>query len=297
MNPIVVAVLPAALAFIMFGLGLNLTLDDFRRVLTRPKAIALGILAQCVLLPLTAFGISTWLELSPQLAVGLMILSACPGGVTAAVITDLARGDTCLSISLTAITSVITFLTLPLIVAFSLAHFMGHDAVVNYPVGQAISGLFVITFLPVALGLWLRHREWLSASSSKLIRQLANGVFLLVVIFTFVAQWSDITQNLERIGGAILLLNVITMLTGAGLGRLSRLPVQGTIALAVECGIQNSALGIAVAMSLLGDPKLAVPSVVYAFLMNITALLLIALRNWLPTSAQSRKQASSQARD
>jgi BASS family bile acid:Na+ symporter len=270
--------LPAGLAFIMFALGLRLGVADFRRVLAYPTAVGLGLAAQTLLLPLTAFGITALFDLSPEAAVGLMILAACPGGVTAAMITNLARGDTALSITLTACTSLLSFVTVPVIVGLSLQHFLGQAAPVDYPLGQAIGSLFLITLLPVAAGLAVNERSWLAPGAADTIGKLATAVFLVIVFVTFYTEWPSITEHFAKVGPAILLLNVATMATGALLGLVGRLPTAGRIALAVECGIQNSALGITVAVSLLSVSGLAVPSVIYAFLMNITALALIVVR-------------------
>ena len=284
--------LPAGLAFIMFALGLQLSAGDFRRVLIHPLPVGLGLIAQTVLLPLSAFAITLLFRLEPEMAVGLMILAACPGGVSAAMVTHLARGDTSLSITLTAFTSLLSFVTVPLIVGYSLHYFLAQSASVDYPLGQGIGGLFLITLLPVAAGVLIHHAGWLSDFTSRLLSRLATALFLLIVIATFVTQWPSITLHFAAVGGAILLLNVVTMATGATLGIFGQLPTDGRIALAVECGIQNSALGITVAVSMLGQPALAVPSVIYAFLMNITALTLIIVRQ-LQGSRAARQAASS----
>jgi BASS family bile acid:Na+ symporter len=278
LNPVISTLLPAGLAFIMFALGLKLSTADFRRVFDYPVAVGLGLIAQTLLLPLTAFGISTLFGLAPETAVGLMILAACPGGVTAAMITDLSRGDTCLSITLTACTSLLSFITVPIIVGLSLAHFLGESAPVDYPMGQAIGSLFMITLVPVAAGLLFNQVGWLTPAVVKAIGKLATVIFLMIVFVTFFTEWPSITAHFTTVGPAILMLNVTTMATGALLGIAGRLPTDGRIALAVECGIQNSALGITVAVSLLSVSGLAVPSVIYAFLMNITALALIVVR-------------------
>ena len=278
MSPVISTLLPAGLAFIMFALGLKLSVADFRRVLNYPVAVGLGLVAQTLLLPLTAFGLTVLFNLAPQTAVGLMILAACPGGVTAAMITELSRGDTCLSITLTACTSLLSFVTVPIIVGFSLEHFLGQAATIDFPVGQAIGSLFLITIVPVAAGLFVREAGWLRPLVAKIMGRLATAVFLMIVFLTFFTEWPSITAHISTIGPVILLLNVVTMTTGALLGLAGRLPGAGRIALAVECGIQNSALGITVAVSLVSVSELAVPSVIYAFLMNITALALVLAR-------------------
>lgn len=275
------ALLPIGLAFIMLSLGLGLRLDDFRRVLTRPGVIAAGLLAQVVLLPFTGLVIATTLELEPQTAVGLMILTACPGGVTAGMVTRLAGGDTALSISLTALTSLLAFVTVPLVVGGSLGHFIGESMPVRLPVGQAVGGLFMVTLLPVGIGLALRKRRVLSGAATARVHRLATGVFAVIVLYTFVDQWPAMRDHFAGVGLACLLLNLATMATGALLAVAARLPVAGRIALAMECGMQNSALGITLAISLLALPELAIPSVIYAFLMNITAFSVIAVRRSL----------------
>ena len=277
--------LPIGLAFIMFSLGLSLKVADFRRALGRPQAVMLGLLAQIVLLPLTAFLIAKAMALSPEAAVGLMILAACPGGVTAGMVTYLARGDTALSISLSAITSLIAFLTVPLVVGAGLVYFMQTDTAVDVPTGQLIGGLFVVTLLPVGLGLWLSESGRLTAASRQVVHKAATTVFLLIVAFTFFNQWPAITHHLPALGPACLSLNLITMLTGVGLGTIAGLPGNQRVALAMECGIQNSALGITLALSLLSQPALAVPSVIYAVLMNASAITVILWRRWQPATS------------
>ena len=273
--------LPFGLAFIMFSLGLGLRFEDFRLVLKRPGVIGLGLLAQVVLLPLTALAIVTTLGLGAELAVGLMILAACPGGVTAGMVTRLAGGDTALSISLTALTSLLSFVSVPLIVGASLGHFLGGSTQVQLPVAQVVGGLLLITLLPVVIGLTLRERDLATASMRRRVHLLATGTFVLIVLHTFVDQWDAVTGHFAAIGAACLLLNLLTMTTGGLLGAAVRLPVRGRIALAMECGMQNSALGITLAISVLALPELAIPSVIYALLMNVTAFVFIVLRTRL----------------
>jgi BASS family bile acid:Na+ symporter len=277
--------LPIGLAFIMFSLGAGLRLADFRHALSRPAAIVMGLAAQVVLLPLTAFLIAKALLLPPDAAVGLMILAACPGGVTAGMVTYLARGDTALSISLSAITSLLTFLTVPLIVGASLLYFMGSETAVVLPKAQLIGGLFVVTLLPLGLGLWLNESGRLTPSAERLIHRAATAVFAAIVVFTFVDQWPAITENLPALGPACLLLNLITMATGGLLGKATGLTGGQRIALTMECGIQNSALGITLAVSILAQPELAIPSVIYAVLMNVSAITVIAWRRSRPMAS------------
>jgi BASS family bile acid:Na+ symporter len=270
--------LPLGLAFIMFSLGLGLGLADFRRAFARPRAVLLGLLAQMVLLPLTALLIALSLDLSPTASVGLMILAASPGGVTAGIVTFLARGETALSISLSALTSLLAFISVPLIVGGSLRLFLDDASAVPLPVGQLVGGLVVVTLVPVALGLWLSESGRVGAKARSIVQRLATAVFAAIVIFTFVHEWDAIVTYLPILGPACLLLNIVTMTTGAALGRAAGLTPGGQVALSMECGIQNSALGITLALSLLQQPELAVPSVIYAVVMNLTAVSVILWR-------------------
>jgi len=270
--------LPMGLAFIMFSLGLGLKVADFRQVLRRPGVIAVGLLAQMLLLPLTAAAIALWLELPGEWAVGLMILAACPGGVTAGIVTRLALGETALSISLTVLTSLLAFISVPLVVGASLSYFGGESMAVTLPLGQTAGGLLLVTLLPVTLGLWSSERQFFGTHKQQLVHRGATWVFVLIVLFTFVDQWSAISNHFAQLGLACLLLNLVTMGNGALLGSLLRVPTASGVALAMECGIQNSALGITLAVTVLAVPQLAVPSVIYALLMNVTVFSVIGYR-------------------
>lgn len=272
--------LPVGLAFIMFSLGLGLRLADFGRVWRRPRVIAVGLLAQVVLLPLTAAALAVWLQLSSEWAIGLMILAACPGGVTAGMVTRLALGETALSISLTVATSLLSFVSVPLVLGLGLAFFGSAATEIRLPLGQTVGGLLLVTLLPLSLGLWLSESGRLSAALRQRVHTLATAVFVAIVLYTFADQWSAMRNHLADIGLASLLLNLTTMATGALLGALLALPAAGRVALAMECGIQNSALGITLAVSVLAMPQLAVPSVIYALLMNGSAFAVIAYRRW-----------------
>jgi BASS family bile acid:Na+ symporter len=279
--------LPVGLAFIMFSLGLGLGVDDFRRVARRPGVLAAGLFAQVIALPATALLIALAWRLPPTLAVGLMVLAACPGGVTAGMVTRLAGGDTALSISLTALTSLIAFLTVPVIVGGALWYFLGAAAEVRVPVGQLAGGLFTVTLVPVLTGLLLSGRGWVGPGTQRVVHRLATATFFLIVLWTFYSRWPVLSQNFGQVGGAALSLNLVTMLTGALLGVLLGVSVRARIALAMECGLQNAALGITLAVAMLRMPDLAVPSVVYALLMNLTALVVVASRPWLRKPARA----------
>lgn len=276
MNPVVDVLLPAALAFIMFALGLTLVVDDFRRVFARPRAIAVGLFGQIVLLPVTAFVVAQAFRLPEEMAVGLMILAACPGGVSSGLITHLARGETALSISLTAVTSVAAVATVPFVVNLALAHFTGAGASVDLPVARLVRGVFLLTTVPVAAGMALRHfRPALTARIAKGAERLATVLFVLIVVATFVNQRQALLDHITDVGPAAALLNLIVMAGGFALAAALGLALRDRIAIAAECGLQNAALGIFVAASVLQAPATTVPSVVYAFLMNVSAITFV----------------------
>ncbi len=274
--PVVDVLLPLALAFIMFALGLTLVPADFARLLARPKAVTAGLLGQMVLVPALAWGVALAWGLPPEMAAGLVILAACPGGASSGLITYLARGETALSITLTAVTSLAAVLSVPLVVNMGLQHFLGAAAAVDLPVGRIVRGVFIITTVPVALGMLMRvwRPRWVERME-KPAGKVATLLFLAIVVATFVSQREALWANLPTVGPAAAALNLGVMLGGAGLARLLRLGRRDAVAIATECGLQNAALGIFVAGTVLAQPALAVPSVVYALLMNVGALGLV----------------------
>ena len=274
------ALLPISLAFIMFSLGVSLQPADFLRVFSRPRAIGIGLFAQIICLPALAFLLLETLGVGGEMAVGVMILAACPGGVSAGLLTLLAGGETALSISLTALTSLIVIITLPLITGFATGHFAENEVTLNMSLIRTGGGVFLMTFLPVTLGMLVRHyRHEFAMRREKLLARIATVLFLLIVLLTFVTQREAIMQHLPTLGPLLILVNLLVMGLGFAAGGLSGLERPGRIAIAMECGLQNAALGIFVANNLLQAPALAAPSVVYAFLMNFSALALVAVRD------------------
>ena len=277
--------LPLALAFIMFSLGLTLVVDDFLRLFSRPRAVVAGLVGQILLVPLLAYLFALSANLSGDMAVGLMILSACPGGVSSGLLTHLARGETALSISLTAISSMLAVVTLPAVVDYSLHQFAYQAASIELPVGKMIRGVFLLTTIPVLVGMAVRHlRPALAMRIERPAGKLATVLFVLIVIATFVGQRELLLANLPSIGPTIMVLNLLVMGAGFGISALSRLTRRDATAVAMECGLQNAALGIFVAAGLLKRPDLAIPSVVYALLMNVGAIGLVLLVRRQPAS-------------
>ena len=277
MNPAVVqTLLPLALAFIMFYLGLTLVLADFRRVAQRPRALLVGLAGQMLLVPLAGFAVATFAGLDPVMAVGLMVLVACPGGVSSGLLTHLARGDTALSISLTAVTSLASMLSLPLIINTALQVFMGSSLTAQLPLFPMVRSIFLLTTLPVLLGMALRWQfPKLVARLEPVASKVATTLFLLIVLATFWDQRAVLWQHLPTLGTATLLLNAVILGAAYLLATQARLHHADRIAIVTECGLQNSALGIFVCLQLLASPAMSAPSVVYALLMNLGAIAFV----------------------
>lgn len=274
--------LPLGLAFIMFAIGLALQPSAFRRLTGQWLALALGLAAQIVVLPLIAFALAIGLDLSPVLAAGLVVLAAAPGGVTSNFLTLLARGDTALSIVMTLVTSALAMVSVPLVVGAGLAHFLGANASIHMPFGRTVLSIVLITLVPLALGMALRAR--FPAPVRRIApgaRMLASLVFALIVVLAFWGQWQPIKLHWAEVGPAVIGLNAATMLVGFGIAALARLDTRASIAIAVECGLQNVALAIFVAVHVLGDERLMIPAVIYALVMNVSVVLVIAAGRWL----------------
>jgi BASS family bile acid:Na+ symporter len=280
--------LPAALALIMFALGLTLAPDDFRRVLARPKAMAAGLIGQLALVPALGWAVATAWGLPGEMAVGLMIVAACPGGASSGLITYLARGDTALSISLTAVSSIAAALTMPLIVTQSLQHFLGTGTSAEFPVLRLSRGVFFLTTVPVMLGMAVKYfRPILTERLVKGAERLATSLFLGIVVATFASQREVFAEFIAVVGPAATSLNLMVMVLGFALAAGLGLTLRDRIAIAIECGLHNAAVGIYLAATVLASPRLAVPSVIYALLMNISAITFIVLmrRRSAPTPA------------
>lgn len=287
MPDIIGTLLPLALAFIMFAVGVTLVPADFTRLVREPRAVVAGLIGQLVLLPVFAWGLAVAWQLPPEMAVGLVILGACPGGASSALITHLARGTAALSVTLTAITSVVALASMPIVVQLALRVFLGDQDAIELSIVRLVRGVFVITTVPVAAGMLLRAwRPALVDRWQAALGRVATTLFVLIVIATFVSQRDALLANLSSVGPAAACLNVAVMLSGIALGFAFRLDRRDAIAIASECGLQNAALGIFVATSILGTASLAVPSVVYALLMNVGAFgLIYVARRWVATDA------------
>lgn len=277
--------LPAALAFIMFSVGLALRREDFRRVFQAPRALLIGLCGQLLIMPLVALAIVLVFKLPPALGMGLMILAACPGGASSGFLTHVARGNAALSLTLTVISSLAALATFPVLVKLVLTGLgAGGDGSLNggigllaeLPVGRLIGSVLVVTTLPILTGMLMRNKApRFTARSERLIGRLATVFFAAIVVATFISHQHTILANLLSIGPATLVLNFAVMGAAYWLVMLGGAGRRDAVAVAMECGLQNAGLAIFVAIVLLRQPELAVAAVVYALTMNFGALGLV----------------------
>jgi bile acid:Na+ symporter, BASS family len=260
--------LPGALAAIMTSLGLALTPADFRRVLVAPRGVAIGMLNLAAISPLLAFAMAELFDLPPELAVGLVLLGASPGGTMANMLTHLARGETALSVTMTAISSVCAVITVPLFLALATAHF-GADDIGDVSMLGVVAKVFAITIVPVSLGMWLRAR-WPDrvAVAYPRVRAISLSLFVLVVVGAIASEHEVVLDNLEAVAGAAVALNVAAMAVSYTMSRIARLDSRQSTAIALELGVHNSTLAIAVGASL--SHELAIPAAVYSTFMFVT---------------------------
>ncbi len=288
-NTITSIVLPVAIGIIMLGLGLSLTVDDFRRVVVYPKAVAIGLLCQMLVLPAVAFGLAVAFHLPGELAVGLMLLAASPGGASANLYSHLAHGDVALNITITAVNSVLSLLTMPFIVNFALTTFMGRGKVLPLQLDKILQ-VFAIVLTPVAIGMLLRWRRLSIANRLARPVKILSAVFLLLVIVLTVAKERvRLAGYFADVGIPALLFNLISLGAGYLIPLLVRLPRRQAIAIGMEVGIHNGTLAIAIASSplLLDNLTMAMPAAVYSLIMFFTA----AAFGWWVSRNPDRPQA------
>ena len=268
--------LPLSLVFIMFTLGLGLTPNDFVNLLRKPKAFFVGIINQMILLPITAFIIVSLMGITKEIAVGMMILASCPGGVTSNMITKLAKGDTALSISYTAVISVLTIITLPIITGFSMGHFMGAEAPPMNLVSLGLT-MFLITALPVGIGLIVRSKNRTFADSFEITAtKISTILFIIIIIGALLSEWNTFINNLTALGPAIILLMVVMITIGYNSSNWLKMNGPQAVTVAIESGIQNATVGITIG-NLIINPEtglsiLSIPSGVYGILMYFICL-------------------------
>lgn len=278
-NPVIAIGLPVALAAIMVGIGLSLTLADFRAQARTPRATIIGTLGQVLLVPAIGIAVALLMDLPPIMAMGLVLVAACPGGSTSNLVTYLARGNVALSIILTVVASLVVIVTLPgwLDVAGRLLpDAAGLD--VTVPLGQTFGLLVGVILVPVAVGMVIRAKApALAATLERGMSALGALVLILAIAAVAVDLGGEIVDMVVATGPAVLVFNLAVILVGGALAWIARIDRASQLALAVEYGIKNSTLGLVIALTVVGDEEFAVPAAVYSIVMYLTAVAVIAI--------------------
>jgi bile acid:Na+ symporter, BASS family len=277
---VITQALVLALGLVMFGLGLSLAIGDFTRLLKHPKAVLIALVLQVILLPLGCYGLIVLLKVPPIFAVGLMLLAASPGGISANLFSHLFGGNVAMNISLTAVNTVLSIVTLPLISNWAISTFAQTGQVVPMQFGKLME-VVAIVLLPVVLGMWVRTRKPALAERAEKPMKIFSGVVLAVVALGALAkEWANLSATLGEVGMAVLVFNLMSLLVGYFLSRSVGLDKPMATAISFEIGIHNSTLAIFIAVAVLKDVQLALPAALYSVSMYITATLfgLLVLR-------------------
>ena len=273
---VVTKIAPIALALIMLGLGLGLTGKDFIRVINQPKDFLVGLICQLLILPIIAFILIKIFNTSLELALGVMIIASAPGGVTSNVLTKFANGDVALSISLTAIISLISILSVPFIVFMS-ADLLGASNISNEISMISISiKMFLVVTLPVALGMLIRKFATnFIISKTKLIQNISIFLFIIVFMAIWVEEWENIVSYIVQAGVITSTLNIIMMTVGYYAGKFFASGIPQKKCISLECGLQNGTLAVFVASQLFNDVTFLIPTAAYALIMFLTSLIFV----------------------
>tara|TARA_B000000532_G_scaffold231197_1_gene212960 strand:+ start:416 stop:1264 length:849 start_codon:yes stop_codon:yes gene_type:complete len=273
---VVTKIAPIALALIMLGLGLGLTGKDFIRVINQPKDFLVGLICQLLILPIIAFILIKIFNTSLELALGVMIIASAPGGVTSNVLTKFANGDVALSISLTAIISLISILSVPFIVFMS-ADLLGASNISNEISMISISiKMFLVVTLPVALGMLIRKFATnFIISKTKLIQNISIFLFIIVFMAIWVEEWENIASYIVQAGVITSTLNIIMMTVGYYAGKFFASGIPQKKCISLECGLQNGTLAVFVASQLFNDVTFLIPTAAYALIMFLTSLIFV----------------------
>lgn len=280
MDSLSAIVLAAALIIIMLGMGLSLTVSDFTQIFIKPKAILIGLASQLILLPVVGFLLINIYNLPDEIAIGVIILAACPGGATSNLITHLSKGDTALSVSLTAISSLVTIASIPFIINLGLKNVLGTGTTIQLDVLNTILQIFIIVIIPVTIGMFIRVKNLKFADRMlNPVRKASAVVFILVLLGVVIKERANLIPYFQQAGVVTLALNLATMGIGLALGQLFRLPFTQRISIAIEGGIQNGTLAITIATILLANSTFAIAPAVYSLNMFLTAGVFIIWAN------------------
>jgi len=269
-------VIPIGIFLIMMGMGLSLVTNDFKRVVKYPKAVAIGLTNQLLFLPLIGFALASLMSLEPEYAIGVMLLVLCPGGTTSNLFTYLAKGDVALSVTMTAIASVITVFTIPIVLSFSLVYFMGAGSEFELPVVKTMVSLIALTILPVSIGMLIKRYAPTVADKTQVLVSRFGVIFLsFLVLFLSYVQKDIIVEALIATGPVSLILNVSTMALGYYTSKWFGLNPEQRRSITMEVGLQNSTLSMFMALTLLANYKMSLTPAIYTLIMFLTAGIMV----------------------
>jgi len=278
MNIVTDVILPLALAFIMFVLGMGLTGADFLRVVKQPRDFFVGSFSQIILLPIIAFILIKIWPIAPELAIGVMIIAAAPGGVTSNLLTSFAKGDVALSISLTAIISLICVFTIPFIVLTSVDLLGLSDVSQNISIASMSRDMFLIVTVPVILGMIFRKISYNTTSKLEPVaKKISIVLFILVLLGAIAAERENVISYFAQAGLITLVLNVIMMVVAYYIAKLLASGTKQKKCITIECGLQNGTLAIFVATSIFGGGMYVIPAATYSLIMFATSLIFVSL--------------------
>ena len=269
--------LPISLAVIMFGMGLSLVSSDFTRLFTYPKAVLVGLCNQLLFLPLIGFAIVVLFGLNPSMAIGVMIISICPGGPTSNLITQVSRGNIGLSVTLTALASLMTVFTIPILLSKFIAYFSGDtDVVIQIPILETMLQILVITVIPVSIGMMIRkRREAFALRMEKPMRTASTVLFVIIFLIIIIANKDNLIQAMKEVGLPTLLLNLSTMGLGYLSAKLFGITGKSQISITIESGIQNGTLAFVIATTMLNNLEMGLPTGAYSIWMFLTGGILM----------------------
>lgn len=273
-------VIPVCIFLIMMGMGLSLVTDDFKRVIKYPKAVTVGLINQLLFLPIIGFGLASVMPLEPEYAVGVMLLVLCPGGTTSNMFSHLAKADVALSVTMTAVSSLITVFTIPVVLNFSLVHFMGQGNEFQLPIIATMISLMKLTIVPIAVGMLIRRYAPQIAKSTQVHVSRFGILFLtLLIIFLTYIQQDIVIPALIAAGPVSIILNISTMLLGYYSSKWFGLNKAQRTSITIEVGLQNSTLSMFMALTLLANYKMSFTPAIYTLTMLFTAGILAGMLN------------------
>ena len=268
---------PVCLAIIMFGLGLGLTVADFKRVITIPRDFIIGFLGQVIILPIIAFILIHIISMPPEIALGVMVIAAAPGGVTSNILTKFANGDVALSVTLTAIVSLLSVITVPLIV-YNSASFLGFEITKEISMINIAVKMFFVVTVPVIFGMIVRSLMTdFIISKTLLIQRLSVILFLIVFISIWVEEWDRIISFITRAGLVAFILNITMIFIGYFMAKFLASGLEQRKCISLECGLQNGTLAVFVATQLFDDIVFMVPTAAYALIMFVTSIIFVLI--------------------